>query len=103
MARFDVHQFLPLTPAVPAVVDVQADLLASLDTRVVIPLAPSALFKGEELPRLKPVIDINGEPFILITTDIGVVRTGALGPVIVNIEDRRQIVIEAIDFLLQGF
>ncbi len=103
MARFDVHQFTMRNSSVLAVVDVQADILATLATRMVVPLVPGVLAKAETLARLKPRIDINGEPFILITTDMAALKTDALGPVIVNIEDQRQTVIDAIDFLLQGF
>ena len=95
MARFDVHQYTMRNSPVLAVVDVQADILASLATRTVIPLVPGALAKAEMLARI--------EPFILMTTDMAALKTDALGPVIVNIEDQRQIVIDAIDFLLQGF
>jgi hypothetical protein len=38
-----------------------------------------------------------------MATDMGVMQTAALRPVITNIEDQRHLVIEAIDFLLQGF
>ncbi|MGE3147796.1 MAG: CcdB family protein [Pseudorhodoplanes sp.] len=103
MARFDVHQFSMRNSPVLAVVDVQADILASLATRMVIPPVPAALASAEELVRLKPRIDINGEPFILATTDMAAMPAEALGPLILNIEDQRHIVIDAIDFLLQGF
>jgi toxin CcdB len=103
MARFDVLQYAAPGSPVLAVLDVQADLFCALATRMVIPLVPAALGRGEELPRLKPRIDLNGEPFILVTTDMAAMKADALGPFIVNIEDQRHIVIDAIDFLLQGF
>lgn len=103
MARFDVHAYSVRNSPVAAVVDVQADILAALATRLVIPLVPSAIAREEELPRLKPRIDINGEPFVLMTTDMAALPASALGAVIVNIEDQRQTVIAAVDFLLQGF
>jgi toxin CcdB len=103
MPRFDVHQYVVRKSPVLAVVNVQADILESLATRLVVPLVPLVLMKDEALPRLKPRIAINGESFILMTTDMAALRTDALGRVIVNIEDQRQTVIDAIDFLLQGF
>jgi toxin CcdB len=103
MARFDVYQYSQPNSPVLAVLDVQAHILSALATRMVIPLVPAALGRAEELPRLKPRIDVNGEPFILATTDMAAMKADALGPVIVNVEEQRQVIIDAIDFLLQGF
>lgn len=38
-----------------------------------------------------------------MTTAMGVLPTDALGSRLGNLEDQRQIIVEAIDFLLQGF
>lgn len=103
MARFDVHQYKQPNSPVLAVVDVQAEILSALATRMVIPLVPAVLGRSEELARLKPRIEVNGEPFILATTDMAAMKADALGSLIVNVEDQRQIIIDAIDFLLQGF
>ncbi len=102
MARFDVHKYN--NPAVPLVVSVQADLLEGLHTRVVIPLVPEAKAKKEISPRLKPVIEIKGKNYVLMTTDIGTLPTTSLGATIANIETpHRQTITDAIDFMLQGF
>ena len=102
MARFDVYKYNSKT--VPLVVDVQADLLTDLNSCVVIPLVPEAKAKKEPLPRLKPIIQINGKNYILITTDIGTITRDSLGKRVTNIEDPyRQTITEALDFLFQGF
>ena len=101
MARFDVYTFS--RGAVPFVIDVQADLLSDLKTRVVIPLVLEAKAKKEILPRLKPVLQVQGKNYILMTTDIGTIRTNDLGDVIVNLKNYRQEITEAVDFLFQGF
>ena len=100
MARFDVYQY---SNDVPLVLDVQADLLADLKTRAVIPLLPYARAKKEELPRLKPVLKISGKNYVMITTDIGTINISDLGKLVENIESQRQVIIEAVDFLFQGF
>ena len=100
MARFDVYKY---SPDVPFLVDIQADLLSGLKTRAVIPLLPQAQAKHEVLPRLKPIIKINGKNYVLITTDIGTIRTADLGSSVENVKDQRQAIVDAIDFLLQGF
>ena len=102
MARFDVYKFN--NKSVPFVLDVQADLLKDLNTRVVVPLIPLKKAENEVLPKLKPSIDIGGKSYVLITTDIGTVSTSSLEEFTINIEnEHRQTVTEALDFLLQGF
>lgn len=102
MARFDVYKYN--NPTVPLVLEVQADILSELGTCVVIPLIPETKAKQETLPKLKPVVAIEGKNYILMTTDIGTVIRSSLGEVTSNIEnDYRQIVTEALDFLFQGF
>ena len=100
MSRFDVYQY---SGRVPLLVDVQADLLSDLKTRVVIPLVLHAKASAEAAPRLKPVIKVKGKSYILMTTDIGTVRASDFGSHVANIEDQRQAVVDALDFLLQGF
>ncbi|MEK7264487.1 MAG: CcdB family protein [Pseudomonadota bacterium] len=101
MARFDVFHFA--NKSAPLVVDVQADLLSALATRVVIPLTPLSQTK-EALPRLKPVLEIGGAPYVLMTTDIAALPLNRLGSFVANIEDDyRKEITDALDFLLLGF
>ena len=63
MAALDIHANPePRTRgAMPYVIELQANLLSDLNTRLVAPLAPARLYKGA-IPHLNPVIDIAGEP-----------------------------------------
>ena len=102
MARFDVY--INSSKSVPLVLDVQADLLSELATCVVIPLVPESSAQKEVASRLKPVIRIQDKNYILMTTDIAAVTRKSLGVFVVNIEKtHRQDIVEALDFLLQGF
>ena len=101
MAQYDVH---PRTsPAVPYIMDVQCNLLQHIATRVAIPLRPYEQYKSEEFPRLKPVVLVNGKKYILMTTEISVVKTSELSPATANLADQRTLITQAIDFLVQGF
>ena len=102
MARFDVHQ-IRAEADVPLVVDVQADFLEALRTRVVIPLLPLADAEQEAATRLKPIIDVAGAPHVLITTDLAAIPNTILGERVTSIEAQRQTVTDALDFLFQGF
>jgi toxin CcdB len=99
MARFDVYTF---KGRAPLVVDVQAELLARIGSRVIIPLLPSNS-KTVSLPRLMPTVTLGGAEYQLFTTDLVAVPSDRLGALIGNLEDQRQIIVDAIDFLLQGF
>lgn len=102
MARFDIYKYG--SKAVPLVIDVQADLLSDLNTCAVIPLVPEKQAKKEYLEKLKPIIQIDGKNYVLMTTDIGTVTRVSLGEHIANVEnDYRQEITEALDFLFQGF
>ena len=61
--QFDVHENPSprMRDAYPYVVDVQSDLLSSLPTRMVVPLAITSL-GAKDLPRvLCPVVHVNGQ------------------------------------------
>ncbi len=100
MTRFDVYTF---DGNVPLVVNVQADILSGIGSTVVIPLAKADFVAPEAMPRLKPVVTVGSEQYRLITTDIIAVPTSMLGERVANLESQREIVVDAIDFLLQGF
>ena len=102
MARFDVYKYN--SKSVPLVIDVQANLLSDLNTCTVIPLILESQAKKEAMVKLKPIIQIGGKSYVLITTDIGTITRSSLGERVTNIEaDYRQEITEAIDFLFQGF
>ncbi|MEO1028484.1 MAG: CcdB family protein [Pseudomonadota bacterium] len=102
MARFDVYRFPK--QSVPLVVDVQAEILDQLASRVVIPLVLVSLAREEALPRLKPILSIEGRDYLLMTTDISALPISRLGERVTNIEDPyRDEITKALDFLLTGF
>ena len=100
MARFDVY--LLLKGRAPLVVDLQAELFAHIGSRVIIPLLPPD-FKTAPLPRLMPVVLVKGVEYRLVTTDLAAVPCEQLGALIGNLEDQRDVIVNAVDFLLQGF
>ncbi|WP_394692116.1 CcdB family protein [Hyphobacterium sp.] len=102
MARFDLYRFE--ANGVPLVIDVQAGILDDLASRVVIPLRPAKDAGEEALARLKPVIEIDGEDYVLMTTDIAALPVRRLGEKIGNLGARHGDEISAaLDFLFVGF
>jgi len=69
-----------------------------------VPLVPEFTVRKEIASKLKPVIQIREKNYILMTTDITAVKRKPLGKFVENIEkNHRQHIIDAIDFLFQGF
>lgn len=102
MSRFDVFEFKG--EKVQLVLDVQADIFSDINSRVVIPLIPRKEAADEEAKKLKPVLRIKNQSYILMTTEISAVPLSMLGKCITNIEHmHRQEIVEAMDFLFQGF
>lgn len=98
MARFDVYR---LGGEGLLVIDCQADLLAGLNTRVVVPLlAP------EEAPKparhLNPVFDVDGGPRVMVTQMLSAVEMRELGERVGSLDGQAHVILNALDFLLTG-
>ena len=99
MARFDVYE----NAAGPGyLVDVQADLLSPLNTRVVIPLLPADIAPARAA-RLNPEFEVRGLPCSLVTQFMAAVPRSELKLVIVNLEREASTILDAVDFLHQGW
>jgi toxin CcdB len=104
MAQFDVYENSnPETCRVfPYLLDVQADLLASLPTHVVVPLVDtSALSKAA--PILNPQMDIKGTKTTMVTTQIAGIPVHALGSKVCSLKKHRSEILAALDFLFVGY
>lgn len=87
----------------PFLVDVQADLLDELGTRVVIPLAKSAELAGFPMLYLSPVVTFQGKPYALLTPQLAGIMREELGPQTGSLADQQRVISAALDFLLRGF
>ena len=99
MARFDV---CALRNGEGYVLDVQADILDHLNTRVVVPLLPK---KSAPQPanRLNPVVDIDGEAFVMVTQFLAAVPKSELGNTILSMDNSFAEITAALDMVFQGF
>lgn len=98
MARFDVY---PGAKGRGFLLDCQADLLAELTTRAVVPLLPVS-----GLPiatRLNPVFRIDGQNFVMSTQLIFSIPMSRLSPPVGNLNEQHSTIMNAIDMLLTGF
>jgi len=101
MAQFDVYPNPnPETADIfPYFVDIQHPLHSSLDARVVIPLTTDPI----PFSRLTPQIEIEGRQVILSPADISSIPASLCQHPVTNLEAHRNQIIDAIDFLIQGF
>jgi toxin CcdB len=102
MGRFDVHRNARAGSPFPLLLDVQADLLVDLGTRIVIPLM-SEREGGLPIRGLQPVVAIAGERYVLRTELLGSVHRSQLGSLVTSLAGQREIVVSALDFLFDGF
>lgn len=103
MAQFDVY----LNPnsstrdVIPYLLDVQADLLDSLITRVVVPLVLEDEM-GQAAKRLNPVFQVNGAAVVMSSAELAGISTCSLGDKVASLKNRRDDIIAALDLLFTG-
>ncbi|MDF3934318.1 CcdB family protein [Pseudomonas citronellolis] len=85
---------------IPLLLDVQSDLLAALNTRMVIPLSRGKGLAG--ISRLMPEITVEGEQLLLLTPQMAGISRRDLGEPVGNLEHLRPDIIAAIDLLITG-
>ncbi|MGQ0651001.1 MAG: CcdB family protein [Betaproteobacteria bacterium] len=103
MAQFDVHRNAnkEAREEFPYLLEVQADLLSGLRSRVVVPLMRAARIKSP-LARLNPTFTVEGSNVLMATPHLAGVPLSALGPRIASLAEKRAEILGAIDILLTG-
>jgi toxin CcdB len=105
VAQFSVYRNKnPRTQATfPLLVDIQSDLLESLNTRVVIPLTKSPALTKKPVSHLTPEISFEGDKYVLVTPQLAGINRTELGPLAGSLAEERQKILAAMDFLVTGF
>lgn len=101
MAQFDVFK-APSGGIYPLLVDVQADLLARLDSRIVVPLAVRRKLAAPPIARLHPIVTIGGTEYVALFHHLAAFPRSALGKAVDSLAHRRAELIAALDLLLTG-
>jgi toxin CcdB len=86
----------------PLLLDVQSDLLESLNTRVVVPLSLVATAKTRAMQSLTPNLSVAGKEYIMMTPQLAGIAERDLGPIVDSIASERAKIIGAIDLLITG-
>ncbi len=99
MARFDVD---PHPDDYGYLLDVQATMFAEYNTRVVVPLVP-AKDAPKPAERLNPVMQVGDVEVVMLTQLLSAVPVSILRSPVTTFEGHHSTIVDAIDFLLQGF
>lgn len=104
MAQFTLYRNLNRSTQrqVPYLLDVQAELLSDLATRVVVPFYAQSILKGNVLKTLTPLFRIGGKNWLMATPEMAGVSRKVLGPAIADLSSRRAEIIAALDLLITG-
>lgn len=101
MAQFDVHRN-PRGGAYPLLLDIQADLLSQLATRVVVPLATLKRHGAKPITRINPTVRLRGVEYVMVFQELAAVPRSALGDPCGSLAARRSELIAALDLLFTG-
>ena len=99
MARFDVYAN---RGGAGFLLDVQADLITKLNTRVVVPLLPQDA-APTPADRLNPVFEVQGSKVYMATQFMAAVPQSELNMLIASLDRESDAIFSAIDFLHHGW
>lgn len=99
MARFDIYR---MPDSNGYLLDIQANFLSHIDTRLVVPLLPLDEASRPAV-RLNPCFHIGTEKVAMITQLMAAVPKSVLATPLGNLSDHHDEIVSAIDFLMQGF
>ncbi|HZE61017.1 MAG TPA: CcdB family protein [Burkholderiales bacterium] len=104
MAQFDVYRNPNSTTRarIPYLLDVQTQLLDSLATRIVVPLAKPEILGGKPIERLNPQFEVEGRKVVMLTPELAGVPRKALGEVVGDLARERDKIIAALDLAFTG-
>ncbi len=55
------------------------------------------------MKRLQPVLPVGGHDYVLVTTEMAAISVSDLGDTIGSLADQHSVIVDALDFLFQGF
>lgn len=104
MSQFTLYKNLDknTSKAYPYFVDVQSELLSTLNTRLVIPLTPLHLLENKAPSHLCPKVHIKQGDFVVLTPQMTSIPTKILVEPVTDLSTFRDEIIAAIDFLITG-
>jgi toxin CcdB len=101
MPQFDVYKDR-VGKRYPLLLDVQTDLLAHLETRIVVPLAPRRRYPVRPMRIVNPVITVRETEYVAVFQELAAVAAKELGALEGSAAGQRAELIAALDFVFTG-
>lgn len=98
MPRHDVHR----QRNGELLLDVQADILHDLNTRIVVPLMEPGVAPTPGR-KLNPQLVVDSTTLVMVTQYLAAIPAADLGPVVANLDARHDEILAALDMLFLGF
>ena len=104
MAQFTIYQNKnsQSKKEFPLLLDIQTNLLDSLQTTAVVPLKKLETNKDKVLTQLTPTFAIEGLDYLMLTPQLAGIQRKELGKAVADVEYARTEILNALDFLLTG-
>ena len=104
MAQFDVYQNPNPSSrqAYPYILDLQSDLIESLDSRIVAPLTWHDSLRDAQLKRLTPKVSFNNQGLLIQIPQLTSMPAKSLKNPIGTLSHLRDEIIAAVDFAITG-
>ena len=100
MAQFDLYENSRENSDIfPYLLDITHEINTISKLRVVVPLCND----NNDVTHLNPSFNIEGEKLYISIMDMAGIPATMLGNVVLNLEDRRTEIVDALDFLVNGF
>jgi len=102
MAQFDLYenQNRESRETYPFLLEIQADILRDLNTRLTVPLAVAS--QQYKLP-FTPLIEVHGKAYMVMFHLMASYPINEYGTLIGNFEKDRSVLLGAYDFMIQGY
>lgn len=104
MAQFSVYQNNNKASQAryPLLLNIQNDLLSSMQTCVVVPLSSLEIMSHSPMTKLTPILKVQGQDYCMLTPQMAGIHKRDLGNEVENLATYQHDIIAAIDFLLSG-
>ena len=100
MAQFDLYKNSRENSEIfPYLLDITHEINTLSQLRVVVPLCND----NNDVTHLNPSFNIEGEKLYMSTMDMAGIPFGMLGNAVGNLEESRTEIVDALDFLVNGF
>jgi len=100
VAQFDLYKNTGENASLfPYLLDVTHKINSISKLRVVVPLCSDS----HAITNLNPIFLVNGKKLYMSTMDMAGIPAVILGDAVLNLENRRTEIVDALDFLVNGF